>query len=189
MFLFHPSWANNIFLYVHCHSCEKIIPRTYNDVVRCNWPIIICTVCTKTLCKGTRGGHVYSKNKRSYIFKKQYWVSATLLLNRGPCSIWSFFCNVCTIRQMSVVGTTLATMSFVIISYIKILFKLQKYLTHFPEFEWFLGMIGSFLCNVYTIRQMSFMGTALATTSLVLASFATSLWHLYVTFTITGIQF
>ena len=39
---------------------------------------------------------------------------------------------------------------------------------------------------MYTIRQIALAGTALATTSFALASFSTTLWHLYATFAIAG---
>ncbi|XP_072013108.1 monocarboxylate transporter 12-like [Amphiura filiformis] len=49
------------------------------------------------------------------------------------------------------------------------------------------AVIGSTLCKVYTIRQVALIGTTLATTSFVFASFSTTLWHLYATFAIAGI--
>ncbi len=51
---------------------------------------------------------------------------------------------------------------------------------HFP------AVFGSSLCRVYTLRQVALTGSALATVSFALASFSTTLWHLYATFAVAG---
>ena len=48
------------------------------------------------------------------------------------------------------------------------------------------AILGNALSKTFSIRQVSITGTVIATVSFVAASFATQVWHLYITFAVAG---